>query len=1016
MRKLLQVLLRTGKPWQRCAPCVTVALLMFAMLALVGAHAQEEPPEATPPVVYSSPITFQNITFVEGGTEEFFPIIMAGADAGITSDKPRFVAVGQTGACTADFEGDAVEWSGQNVTIDPASGAWTADREGRASVTATVISDASRQDTWAFEAVELKITDMTLYVGAESRDYLYLVGREGRATANVSHTFSALRSGQLAGISVFDDFIATKLGARFSASPNIRIDEQTGEWRAVAAGAATIRATSVSDPSIFAEASFTVHEVVAISIADQYGAKPAQVTKTEERVPYSVIGHLSSGAAVLLNQYIDGTPATSLIQLSSMPAVFKGVFFEPSVSGMSVTVTATLQVDSPLSDTWTFDIVDAAQDDPIGLSGMRYALDGAAVQAGESGILTCTPADSVQGVVWTASGNITLSETVGRTCKWTANAAGAAFITAMLADDPAQSIIWTFEVGGPCCTCAGCAVCNENPKLHNSVYCTCDHNFPFHCPLCGGPCEKYLTADEMGSYHTLVGSALTDRGYIGAVEVQERTLAQGAQACWCGSACPACRADERNCGGRDCVCDHDFPAYCPLCKGPCQHDGTLAGGECHYIAPTGRVERFYSDNDHPLLLSPSADSGLCETCRAYRVYYPGYDREMSLYAGGPACTCKDKPLFPAYCPFCNGPCRASVYKGNHVEYHWLNVFYAVVYDAVFNPDYVYDVSDPMEQYVQVEFPYGTVVRHSTDGMPQPAGADSVYYGSASGNANLSQMSDAKRRFLAQQGNTDPGANPGTDPPTNPSGGNTSNAGSGTSSGTGSAGTTSGTAARASSGSGGTAIPRVTPKPVSLHSLVDTYGVPLAGPAQAWETLFYPAEEGAKLLTLWTSDARLFGPDGEQTLRQIEALQGTHLTVFTPREGDDPAEAFDRLIASEIIPTMLVATQENLLRYVELLEPLEGWIAEESTPNLFALLTRYVAEHADEEGKASLRLVPLDEEADARETPPEAPEARVAARLFIAVYAGASEAERAEAVRLIEFLIGEEGARLLAGVR
>ncbi len=989
------------------AMCVAVALATLCVSLFAGVHAGEEPHEEAAPVVYSEPLSFGHITFLPSGAQGALPIVMAGADMGITSEKPRYMPLDQAGTCAADFGGDTVVWSGQNVTIDQATGAWTADHEGRASVTAAVASDSSRQDTWSFEVIALKVTSVDLSVLRLSPPAL--PGRSAWVYTTVSHSLSGCDAADLpADRGLIGRFERENMGVRYATSANIAVDPQTRELTIHGSGPATIRATSEADSSIFSEASFPVYDIARIAITNAYGAQPGQMAVSAYDVPFLVKGYLSDGREIQLNstESLDSSGGIDTFTISSDQIANPSLWsFALPQARPGVSLTVALASNPSVTDTWTFDVVDTVADETLGLSGTIYSYANP-VKVGQTGNLVCTPDSSAQEIVWRSTENIGITSTGNRTCAWTANARGIASITAALAADPGQSVTWTFEVTGGCCACEGCAACLRDPALHNTEECTCAHNFPFYCVLCGGPCEKFLRADAQGRYHTLVGNTATRYGRSGMLDVVERVLVESALACWCGSPCPACRADAGECGGRNCVCGHDFPDYCSLCEGACQHVSSLDGEECHYIGLDGRVTRFYANPQYLAQNPLPVDSARCDACRLYRWYNPDIRREVSPYAGGPACKCRDR--FPAYCPYCEGACQKP---GNEPfeEYHWLNLFDTAAQSTVRTVDEEGTVLDSG----MVAFPFGAIVFRSMSNI-HPTETDIIYYGSASGNADMTQMSDAKRRFLALQPDPDPDPDPDPNPDPNPNPDPGTGGGTGTNPSTGSGTTPSagGTSSATSSG-GTTATRKVAPKRVSTHTLVDGNGVPLAGPAQAWQTLHFPAAEGARLLTLWTSDGLIFGPDGEAALRQIEALQGAHLTVFIPREGDDPAEALGRLMASGIIPTVLVSTAENLLRYTELLEPLEEWIAGQNAPNLRALLALHAADHAGEGEETPFQLVPLRGEADAPDAPPAVSETPKTAPLCASVYAGAPDGEKAEAVRLLEFLLGEEGTRLLA---
>lgn len=532
-------------------------------------------------------------------------------------------------------------------------------------------------------------------------------------------------------------------------------------WSADAAGPAWVKVWSTDEPEVFALWNFVIYDEMPSSVEI--------VSVTIDGVEYTgksnFPNEIPSGAVIVPKAVVtfnDGTKVESIFTFEEpikRPVVWSGdnVYVTPvGMAGASAltdgasSIYADVRMNMSVRDSWTFNFVGPYNYYAIERS---YSLP-TSMMLGESVSLdgnyglqyVNTPVNQQDSaLVWTLAPYSVEADIVGNR-RLVATHPGMIRLRMTSASNPEicrDIYIW---VKTPCCDdYLTCAACSQSSDYHNSALCTCKHNFPFYCPLCKGSCKKYAQPDANGYFHTLVGNSLLPNGAIGigTTEVRELRVPRGAKASCCNHPCPSCLYSEMNCSGRDCTCGHDFPNYCPFCKGPCKSYRTFGpDGYCHYIALDGRVALLAPTKDVAPDTSPSS-SKVCEVCKKYRVDI--YDvpsgkiflREDGLYAGGLACKCK--PLFPAYCPYCGGPCQKTRYDAKVSEWHYLT----------YKPDITF--LGPMDQQAH-EFKVvsltGGVIRRFTNVLP--GGSDVIYVSYPSLNSSLDGRSDMKNSFLKSQ--------------------------------------------------------------------------------------------------------------------------------------------------------------------------------------------------------------------------------------------------------------------------
>ncbi len=852
------------------------------------------------------------------------------------ADRPAYMALGFQGICKAVFMMDGeneydVVYSGTNVDVNETTGAYTASKPGAASITATAAGNPSKRDTWNFEVIELKVQSISIH-GFESA---VIVGDSGQAFAQPKLSLDVGVAYGSKGL--IDEFSGSHGKVRWS-GVNIEIDQDTGEWRAVKAGKASIHAVLDSDNSVFATLNLTVYAIDRIQIDKSHGyssggigfdvfavlkdgtthklspdeftsfgsdnlqqdsvnffravaAGPASITVVyskdrsvtdtwelniaetdvhgalylnwcncdmipvgetmdirispegmlwsvthSDNLKYSIsqeaddvftVETLSAGDAwveVTATPGSSGDPMKRKIQFEIIEEVPSSVkitsvtidgktysdqeSFPQNVSTAALIVpTATIYFPDGHTRDVPYEMDSGYTSSPIiwGAFNAQATPEGIQVSDSADNAMSALTASyrlipSIQNT-WSFAfsgalcfepnftfydgplrmyvGDVISLENIMRLrftnakegegdtrCKWEIipYSVNASIVNNESVKALEPGMIWIRQTSiqnsrvaatiriwaeTPCCLdYKSCPACLASPDFHNSTYCICKHNFPFYCPLCKGPCGKYAKADANGYFHTVVGSSLLSNGAfsVGSTEVRELRIPQGARASCCKNPCPSCLYSESNCSGSNCTCSHDFPKYCPICLGPCQSFQTFGpDGKCHYTAEDGRIKALLPS---PQLtpLPATGDKNVCEACQKYRVEGTStLDKsqivEISLYAGGLACKCK--PRFPAYCPYCLGPCKKAAVLPEVNEYHYLS--YKADYTELIH-DY-WTIGENAGKNVTL---VGCVIRRIVPVLP--VNGDVTFTPIANQNSALDPRSALKTSFLDRSSN------------------------------------------------------------------------------------------------------------------------------------------------------------------------------------------------------------------------------------------------------------------------
>ncbi len=633
-----------------------------------------------------------------------------------------------------ETEFEIIDYS-DNLAI-AANGGIFALAPGQSSITVALVENPEIRHTWAFEIEKVdKISmrgDLFEVTAIGASGYIYVENHSPGWTVESSENMDV--TGDING--------SNRLF-----------------WKALAAGPAWVKVTT-GDPNVYRLWHVVIYdqEPISVTIASvtidgvTYTGKsnfPNEVSTSSVIVPKAEVTFADGSTSEWIRIFDEETRKP--VEWSCDGAVHfsqEGFISNDSDFDAESTIFAKLRSDSSVQDSWTFRFVGPISCEYISGLPQSMALGEAVSLVDVCGLrYTNAPADQQdQQLVWTLAANSVQASIVNNQ-RLVATHPGMIRICCTSAANPSVSRTWYIWVENPCCDdYKTCFACSQNPDYHNSALCSCKHNFPFYCPLCKGPCKKYIQPDANGYFHTLVGSSLMPNGAIGigTTEVRELKIPRGAKASCCARPCPPCLLSEENCSGRDCTCGHDFPIYCPLCKGPCSSYRTFGSdGYCHYMASDGRIAKLTPSLD-ALLNAPLSSGKECEVCKTYRVdiyRVQGaieYIGEVGLYAGGLACKCK--PLFPAYCPYCGGPCEKTDYGKDSTEWHYLAYRPAIT-----------QLGPKINEYgvLRSATVTGAVARNSRNVLPAGGDVEFNYYPSL--NSSLDGRSDMKKSFLQSYG-------------------------------------------------------------------------------------------------------------------------------------------------------------------------------------------------------------------------------------------------------------------------